>query len=129
MIYTPRSIDLFGLPYESPIDGSQVYYRRGSAIQNPRWTLDNARDQEQIKRFFSTVNLTYDITDWLTAQYRVGIDQYTQYQQRQVNKGGAQDLNPFEAGTQTDGMLASSTRLNTITDHVANLLYNYSIND
>ncbi len=129
LIYTPRSIDLFGLPYESPVDGSMVYYRRGAAIQNPRWTLDNASDTEQIKRFFGTINLSYELTDWLTATYRVGIDQYTQQQRRAVNKGGSQDLNPFQGGTQTDGMLATSTRLNTITDHVANLIYDYRINE
>ena len=42
LIYPPRSIDLNNLPYESPIDGSMVYYRRGAAIQNPWWTINNS---------------------------------------------------------------------------------------
>ena len=97
-----------------------VYYRRGAAIQNPRWTLNNAEDNEQIKRFFGTINLSYELNDWLTATYRVGIDQYSQLQQRMVNKGGSQV---------PGGQMATSNRLNSITDHVANLIYDYRINE
>ncbi len=120
IIYTPRSIDLLNLPFQSPVDGSQVYYRRGSAIQNPLWTLNNAADNETVKRFFGRFQLDYELTDWLSAQYRVGIDQYTQNNRRAVNKGGSQI---------PDGQLLTTERLNEITDHVLNLLYSYRIND
>ena len=120
VLYTPRSVDLNHLPFQSPIDGSQVYYRRGAAIANPYWTLNNISDEEQVKRFFGTVNLTYDITDFLTAQYRVGIDQYAQRQTRTANKGGSQSPN---------GGVLTSDRLNTITDHVVNLLFDTRINE
>jgi len=120
LIYTPRSIDLMNLPYESPIDGSQVYYRRGSAIQNPLWTLNHARDREAIRRFFSTIEASYELAPWLTALYRVGIDQYTQQQRFEVDKGGSQI---------PDGQLVTSTRLNRITDQVFNLLYETRLTD
>jgi len=120
LIYTPRSIDLLHLPYQSPIDGSQVYYRRGSAIQNPLWTLNNARDFDDITRFYSTIDLGYELTSWLSAQYRVGIDQYTQQQRREINRGGSQV---------PDGVYATSERLNRITDQVFNLLYSTALNE
>ena len=120
LLYTPRSIDLLNLPYQSPIDGSQVYYRRGSAIQNPLWTLDNANDEEKIKRFFGTLNLAYDLTDWLSINYRGGVDQYTQQQRRAINRGGSQV---------PDGLILSTTRLNVITDQVLNLQYDTRLND
>jgi TonB-linked SusC/RagA family outer membrane protein len=120
LVYTPRSIDLLNLPYESPLDGSQVYYRRGSAIQNPLWTLNNARDLEDIRRFFSTIDLNYELTPWLNMQYRVGIDQYTQQTRREINRGGSQV---------PDGALATSNRLNRITDQVLNALYNFNLTD
>ena len=113
VVYTPRSIDLNNLPYQSPIDGSQVYYRRGGAIQNPYWTLNNIWDEEDIKRIFGSFNISYDITDGIKAQYRVGLDQYTQQQRRSVNRGGSQ---------LPDGQYNTTERLNTITDHVINLL-------
>ena len=119
VLYTPRSIDLFGLPFESPIDGSMVYYRRGSAIQNPRWTLKNAKDHEDIQRFFGNIELSYDLTKWLKATYRIGVDQYVQQQRRSVNKGGSQV---------PDGIYATSERLNTISDQVLNFTSDFQIN-
>jgi TonB-dependent SusC/RagA subfamily outer membrane receptor len=35
VLYTPRSVDLGGLPFENPIDRSSVYYRGGNDIVNP----------------------------------------------------------------------------------------------
>ena len=120
LLYTPRSIDLLNLPFQSPVDGSDVYYRRGSSIQNPLWTLNNANDNEKISRFYGNINLSYDITDWLSFNYRIGIDQYNQRQLRAINKGGSQI---------PDGSLVTSNRLNRITDQVGNFLYNVEINE
>lgn len=120
LLYTPRSIDLLNLPYQSPIDGSQVYYRRGSAIQNPLWGLYNTRDKEAVERYFGNVQLNYEVAPWLNATYRVGVDQYTQKNRREINKGGSQV---------PDGALATFIRYNRITDHVLNLMPAFKIND
>ncbi len=119
LIYTPRSIDLLNLPFQSPVDGSMVYYRRGAAIQNPLWTIYNALDVESIRRFFGNVQMSYDLTDWLTLTYRAGLDQYTQQNRRHVNKGGSQV--PL-------GRLITSERFNRISDHVLNLSFRTDIN-
>lgn len=120
VLYTPRSIDLLNLPFQNPIDGSQVYYRRGSAITNPLWTLNNIWEEENVDRFFGTINLTYDITKNLKAQYRIGVDQFTQKNKYKVNKGGSQI---------PGGLLVASDRSNNITDQVVNLLYDQQINE
>ncbi len=120
VLYTPRSVDLFGLEYENPLDNSSIYYRGGNDIQHPLWTLNNTNDQEKIKRFFGNVQLQYKVTDWLSVLYRLGIDAYTQQQRFAVNKGGRQN---------TDGILVTSQRLNAITDQVLNLNINHDIND
>ena len=109
VLYTPRSIDLIGLPYQNPLDGSQVYYRRGSAIQNPLWGLNNMFDTESVNRYFGNVSLQYDLTDWLTAQYRIGIDNYSQITRREINRGGSQV---------PDGQLNNTERTNTIVDQL-----------
>ena len=54
VLFTPRSVDLMNLPYQSPIDGSNVYYRRGAPIQNPRWTLNNSGRQKTSIGFTET---------------------------------------------------------------------------
>jgi outer membrane receptor protein involved in Fe transport len=120
LLFTPRSIDLMNLPYQSPIDGSNVYYRRGSQIQNPRWVLNNAGDFEYVQRFFGTLEASFDINSWLSALYRVGIDQYSLKSVREQNKGG--QSNP-------DGFLETANRQNRITDQILNLIYNVKLND
>lgn len=120
VLYTPRSIDLMNLPYQSPLDGSHVYYRRGSAITNPRWTLNNVNEGENIRRFFSTIEANYQLASWLNVMYRFGSDQYTQKQQYRVNKGGGQI---------PDGLMVTSERLNRIADHVLNFMWNFNLSD
>jgi TonB-linked SusC/RagA family outer membrane protein len=118
IMFTPRSVDLMGLPFQSPIDGSNVYYRRGSPIQNPRWTLNNSAQHENVRRFFSSTDLSYKITDFLTAAYRISLDTYTQVNQRHINKGGSHV---------PDGeMRTFNVRRNTV-DHVFNLLYDFKL--
>ena len=120
LIYTPRSIDLLNLPYESPLDGSMVYYRRGSAIQNPLWTLNNAQDTEEVQRYFGSFNLDVAVGDWGTVVYRAGIDQYTQVSERAINRGGSQV---------PDGELSTRNWRRSIFDHILNLQYDVPIGE
>jgi len=119
VLYTPRSVDLLHLPFEAP-DGSMVYYRGGSPIQNPLWTLNNTGQVEDVDRFFGNVTASFDVTDWMSVQGRFGVDQFTQYNQFFVNKGGAQA---------PDGLYNTSTRVNRIYDHVLNLIFDKNINE
>lgn len=120
LLFTPRNVDLLNLPYESPVDGSMAYYRRGSAIENPLWTLNNAKENESIRRFFSTVSLGYDLNDHLSLNYRLGMDAFTQDQVRTVNRGGS---------VIPDGEYATSQRVNSIVDQLFNLTYDYKLGD
>ncbi len=118
IMFTPRSMDLMGLPYQSPIDGSNVYYRRGSPIQNPRWTLNNTGQTEKIRRFYSSTELSYDLTDNLTLLYRLSVDTYAQTNTRFINKGGART---------PDGEYGELfVRSNTI-DQIFNVMFNYDL--
>ena len=120
VLYTPRSIDLMNLPFESPIDNSMVYYRRGSTIQNPLWTQKYVLETENIQRFFGNVNLTYELAPGLTALYRFGADTYGQANERQVQKGGAQV---------PSGSYETTDRTNTWTDQILNLSYDKNVNE
>ena len=120
LLFTPRSMDLLGLPYQSPIDGSNVYYRRGGAIQNPLWILNNGGEYERIQRFFSTIEASYELTPWLTAMYRLGLDQYSQGNRTELNRGGPRV---------PDGQMTTSNRTNRISDQLMNFLYNFQLSD
>ncbi|MEL6274936.1 MAG: SusC/RagA family TonB-linked outer membrane protein, partial [Bacteroidota bacterium] len=120
IFYTPRSVDVNGLPFENPQDGSSIYYRGNNSIQHPNWTLANTADDEAVRRFFGQISLSYPITSWLSANYRIGLDGYTQRKRFHVNKGGRQI--PL-------GLLRTSERENFIQDHNLNLQYNSSLNE
>lgn len=120
VLYTPRSVDLFGMPFENPLDNSAVYYRSGNDIVNPRWTLKNALDTETVRRFFGRSSLSFKANDWLKLGYRATLDSYTQTQVRKINKGGDQV---------PGGQMTTSNRLNTIWSHLFSADINTSITD
>jgi TonB-linked SusC/RagA family outer membrane protein len=120
IFYTPRSVGLYELEYENPQDKSSIFYRGGNDIQHPLWTLNNSGDREKVSRFFGTVSLSYDLTDWLSATYRVGLDGYNTRSRFHINKGGRQ---------QPDGLMSTNERINFIQDHTFNLLYNRPISE
>jgi len=118
VMYTPRSVDLHGLEYENPADGSSIYYRGGNDIQHPLWTLNNTIDEEKIRRFFGNINLMYELTDWLSLHYRMGVDTYSQQQDYKIDKLGRNIPN---------GTYVTSNRLNTILDQVFNVNIDYDL--
>lgn len=118
ILFTPRSVDLNGLPFQSPIDGSNIYYRRGGPIQNPLWTLNNSGQGEKISRFFSSTQMQYKLTDNLSLMYRLSVDEYNQENKRHVNKGGPR---------QPLGELTTTDINNRIVDQIVNVLYNFSL--
>ncbi len=120
VFYTPRSVDLMGLPYENPQTNESIFYRGGNDIQHPLWTLYNTNDIEEVNRFFGNVSLMYPITDWLNATYRVGVDSYSQSSRLSINKGGQQ--------LPLGGMLTNN-RKNLIQDHNLNLQFDRTLSE
>ena len=88
VLYTPRSIDLAGLPWENPVDKSSVYYRGGNDIVNPIWLVNNYKNTSDVRRFFNATSLVYDLTDDFSITYRIGLDTYSELQELRYNKGG-----------------------------------------
>lgn len=112
LIYTPVSVDLIGLPWESPLDKSTQYYRPANDIQHPIWTVNNAFSAQEVNRVFGNMQLKYDITDKLNIAYRVGFDNYSDFNSLKVNKGGV------DGGSQyTLGFYRTVDGHNTIWDH------------
>lgn len=87
VLYTPRSVDLMGLPYEDEQHRS-VYYRTDNSIQNPRWTAENEIDAEVTDRVYFSMSGTYKFNDWISATWRSGFDGYNETASYSVNKGG-----------------------------------------
>ena len=121
VFYTPRNVDLIGLPFQNPADGSSVYYRSGNDIQNPRWTLNNAQDSQKVNRVFGGATLNYKFNDNISVLYRVGIDNFNTINQSFQNKGGVDGA--------VLGFLQTSSVVNTIWDHTALATFDYRLSD
>ena len=88
VFYTPRSVDLVGLPYQHPVTNASLYYRQNNSIQHPLWTVNNASTQQAVDRVFGGATVSYDISDNLVATYRYGLDVYSENNVDYANKGG-----------------------------------------
>ena len=109
ILYLPRSIDIND-PYQHPITGESLWYRGGNDRTNPRWTLDNSKDQNSTDRIFGNFNVSYDIKDWLKLTYRVGLDNQNVRASRSINKGAKDGIHP-------NGYLQITNSRFTIWDH------------
>ena len=115
LFYTPRTVDLMGLPYQNPVTGAAIYYRADNAIQNPRWTVENSFVRQQVNRTFGNAQMRYGIMKGLNLTYRLGYDKYTEDHMQAQNKGGS-DAN-------VNGFYRTIRGVNNIWDHT--LLANY----
>ena len=113
LFFTPRSVNIQGLPFQNPIDGSSVYYRQNNSIQHPLWTVNNSGFQQQVNRVYGQGSVSYDISDNLNAVYRFGLDVFSENNVNFQNKGGrGQDDVAL-----TSGIYQTWNNTNTINDH------------
>jgi len=110
VMYTPTAVDLIGLPWENPITKGHVYYRSGNDIQNPIWTTYNSFTQDKVNRAYGNLQVRYEVMKGLNLSYRVGFDNYSEFQMYAQNKGGASYAN---------GIYRTSAGNNNIWDHTA----------
>ncbi|MEM1336800.1 MAG: SusC/RagA family TonB-linked outer membrane protein [Bacteroidota bacterium] len=123
VFFTPRSVDLMGLPFENPIDGSSVYYRDGNDIINPRWTAKNVTNRQLTNRFNWNVSLAYQLNDNLNLTWRSGLDFYNERNENSSNKGGV------AFSSVIFGFLNTFDNNNTIWDHFFSVNGNYDLSN
>ncbi|MES2371666.1 MAG: SusC/RagA family TonB-linked outer membrane protein [Bacteroidota bacterium] len=72
--FIPRSYDLTNSPYYDPATGNQLFF---GGEDNPYWSMENVRYNDEVNRFFGNVGLRYKFNSWLSADLKVGADMYT----------------------------------------------------
>ena len=70
----PRSYSLANYPFQLP-NGRQSYF--DTSTDNPLWTIQNNTYNDKLSRVLASINLGYDLTDWLSVSYKIGIDTYS----------------------------------------------------
>ncbi len=124
LFFTPRSVDLIGLPFENPITGGSVYYRNGNDIQNPNWTVAHAGNEQLTNRAFGNMSLQYDFNDNLNLLYRFGYDVYNERNTYYQDRGGSSGSTAV-----ISGIYQTWDNNNTIWDHSVILNGNYDLTE
>ncbi|MFN5647288.1 MAG: SusC/RagA family TonB-linked outer membrane protein [Sphingobacteriales bacterium] len=119
LMYTPRAVDIQGLEYEDPSTKGSIYYRPGNDIQHPLWTVNNSFVGQKVNRLFGNMSLRYDISNNWNVMYRVGYDNYSDYNYLSQNKGGVVGGNDYQLGIHR-----TVTGVNQIWDHSLITQYN-----
>lgn len=73
LVNIPRSYDLANLPYQTAANGNIFF----PGADNPRWNALYNPSTSNLTRFINVANVGYDIRPWLSVQYRLGFDAYT----------------------------------------------------
>ncbi|QQT27341.1 SusC/RagA family TonB-linked outer membrane protein [Sphingobacterium spiritivorum] len=91
-----RSTDLeyYKENYTNP-DGSNNWFIAGR--DNPFFASYENTYKSKLQRFMGNVDISYDITNWLNATYRVGLDSYNDRRKKYITIGSTQA--PSSAGS------------------------------
>ncbi|TRX56029.1 SusC/RagA family TonB-linked outer membrane protein [Fulvivirga sp. M361] len=73
------------LPAVNPVTGGSVF--ASPTIDNPYWLTDNAVFDSEVNRVVANMSLTYDLLDWITLSYKIGINTYTDRRVQALNSG------------------------------------------
>jgi len=72
----PANLDIYDLKPGSDVDGTELQFQPSLFISNPYWATNSFNNDDKKNRFTASSSLKYDITDWLYATGRSGIDTY-----------------------------------------------------
>ncbi|WP_142784769.1 SusC/RagA family TonB-linked outer membrane protein [Changchengzhania lutea] len=72
----PGSLDINDLRPGSNEEGTELLFQPSQFISNPYWAVNDFNNDDQKNRLTVSTTLRYDITDWLYATGRAGIDTY-----------------------------------------------------
>ncbi len=76
-LFMGRNWDL-SQPYQNPVDKGSEFMVARSQADNPFWSYENAGVLSNVNRIFATTDFSYDVNDWLSIGYKIGLNQYNQ---------------------------------------------------
>ena len=122
IFFTPRSVDVMGIPYQHPATGESTYYRQNNSISHPFWVVNNAKSIQDTHRVFGGATISYAINDNMNIAYRYGLDAYSEANTEYTNKGGK-----MGSAVNRTGTLNTWNNVKTITDHNISLAGDYDV--
>lgn len=112
--------------------GDSRSYANGIGWDNPYWSLNMNPQTDQLNRYITFAEATYDVTGWLKATARYGIDNYTDVRKGAFSNGTSgigtgtiNDVNFRRKDNNLDLLLTSQHRLSNDINLTAVAGYNY----
>jgi len=87
-MYLGRNWDLQGQPFEDPITNESIFFIARTQATNPYWSTKYDGFETRESRVIGNLNFGYDITEWLSASYRIGVTNFNQVNQEWFRPGG-----------------------------------------
>ncbi len=72
--------------YSNP-DGSQKAFFLDQQFDNPYWSINNSPNTDQVKRLLGVISLNYKFLEDFNFSYKLGIDNYTQFNKKITGDG------------------------------------------
>ena len=118
----PRSWDIQNFPYQTP-DGANLLFQLTSQANNPYWAWENDKITTQQKRTVANFNAGYKFTDWLSLDYTLGYNDYSQDRKNVINLGsrGYGGKGYIRKSVYNDAMLESTLLLTAEKDLMEDL--------
>ncbi len=76
-------------PYKDPVTGNEIPFARFTNRTNPYWVINERQEQVYKDRIFGNTAIRWQITPWLFAQGRAGMDWNAQKHNRNLPTGTA----------------------------------------
>lgn len=76
-------------PYKDPITGNEVSHSQFTNRTNPYWITNKRHEEQNKNRIYGNAVLRYQLTPWLYAQGRAGMDWYASDHNRNLPTGTA----------------------------------------
>jgi len=88
-LYMGRSWPLQDMPYTNPANNASVFFVSSAQADNPLWSVANNSNDSKVNRVIGSINLNYKLTDWLSANYKAGLNTYNDRRQTTIRPGSA----------------------------------------
>jgi len=85
ILFPGRNWDIQGQPYETE-DHRNVFFL-GAAADNPYYSAKYNGLRSQVNRVAASINLGYDVTDWLSFNYKIGVNTYNDRRKEVTRRG------------------------------------------
>lgn len=110
--------DFNSMPFQNPVTMGQLFPIAGA--DNPYWAVKNNTYKSDVNRVYGNVGMGYDVSSWLSFNYKIGLNQFTDSRIRTIRPGS---VGASGNGEILDDNLYSqeieSTFLATITQQIA----------